>query len=1021
MVLLEDNPQDADLLLRMLQKAGFDVSCKRTDNEQDFTASLDAPLDLIISDYNLPFFNGVQALQIVRSRGLQVPFILVSGVVGEELAVEAMRQGASDYLMKDRLTRLGEAVRRAIEEARMRKELGRAEVALEGSQDRYAALIESAMDAIVSVDEQQRVILYNSAACELFGHAPEHVLGQPIDKLIPHRFRGAHIGDFAGKDARPSGRVIRNVVGLRADGTEFPAETSISQMTLNDQKIFTVILRDITERQKAIEQIQQTQEFLRQVVETIDEVFWMTDTEKDVMVYISPGYEKIWGRPAANLYTNPQEWLEAIHADDRARVLQALPGQATGTYNIEYRILRPDGQVRWIHDRAFPVEDESGKVYRVTGVAKDITARREDESRLILQSEALEAAASGILITDAKGIIQWANPAFLKMSGYSMTETIGKRTGDLLKSGAHDDSLYTDLWKTILSGRVWAGTIINRRKNGQRYFEEMTITPVKGRDGSITHFVAVKHDVTDRINAEAELKHRQDALEQSQKVANIGSWEADLETGQAVWSKEQFRLLGLEPHYESLTFDSYLALVHPEDRELLRSTSQGAAEKQQSFELVHRIIRRDGEVRWMRSIGQTVTDASGKAVRMRGTNQDITAYKESEKERQRLEDQFLQAQKLEAIGRLSGGVAHDFNNLLTVILGHVAILETCNLDSDAIESAHAIKSAGERAANLTRQLLLFARRQTMQMALIDLNKTVTDTTRMLSRILGEDVLLDFRTAQTPLFVQADPGMLDQVLMNLAVNARDAMPRGGRIVIETSAMEFDEQTAILFPQVKQGWFAVLSVSDSGTGISAEVLPKIFDPFFTTKDVGKGTGLGLATVYSIVQQHGGWISAYSEEGKGASFRIYIPLSSEGAVAMASRARTDVPRGTETILLAEDEPAIRSMVVRYLSQLGYTVLAAGSGPEAVQVFLNRKNEISLLVTDMVMPGGMSGIELSGIVISESPGVGVLYTSGYSELIIAGDLALKEGENFLSKPFDLAALARTVRTILDAAKTQV
>jgi len=395
------------------------------------------------------------------------------------------------------------------------------------------------------------------------------------------------------------------------------------------------------------------------------------------------------------------------------------------------------------------------------------------------------------------------------------------------------------------------------------------------------------------------------------------------------------------------------------------------------------------------------------------------AYEELKREgseRTRLEEQFRQAQKLEAIGRLSGGIAHDFNNLLTVILGHVSVLEMSDLDPEDIESLTAIKQAGGRAANLTRQLLLFARRQSFQIRRIDLNDTIRQTVNMLRRILGEDVRVEFRSSKNPLVVEADAGMIDQVLMNLAVNARYAMPSGGHLAIETSSAQFDEETALHSKHIKSGIFAVLSVTDNGSGIPAEVLPQIFDPFFTTKEVGKGTGLGLATVFGIVQQHGGWINAYSEAGQGSTFRVYLPIRNESPEPLNAISESGSVRGgSETILLVEDEASIREMVSKYLSQLGYEMLVAASGPEGIEIFKLRREDVCLLMTDMVMPGGMTGIQLSGRIISEKPEICVVYTSGYSDMLASGDLLLREGENFLAKPFALTKVAEILRFQLD------
>ncbi len=387
-------------------------------------------------------------------------------------------------------------------------------------------------------------------------------------------------------------------------------------------------------------------------------------------------------------------------------------------------------------------------------------------------------------------------------------------------------------------------------------------------------------------------------------------------------------------------------------------------------------------------------------------------------ERRKLEAQFRQSQKMEAIGQLAGGVAHDFNNILAVIQMQADLLKNASDSSPAqLDFANEISAATQRAATLTRQLLLFSRKEILQLRDLDLNESINNMTKMLRRTLGEDVNMQFKFAMQPLFIHADAGMMDQVLMNLAVNARDAMPKGGRLVIETSAAEFDESVRAQSALARPGSFVCLSVSDTGCGIPAENLPRIFEPFFTTKEVGKGTGLGLATVFGIVQQHQGWINVYSEVGQGTTFRIYLPR-----LAKMSEQKNELPvsapvrGGDETILLVEDDAFLRASVHKTLSQLGYRVLEAFNGVEALEMWKQHRDEIKLLLTDLVMPGGINGKELGERILKENPKLNVIYTSGYSAEIAGKDFPLEEGVNFLTKPFQAQKLAQIIRDNLDA-----
>jgi PAS domain S-box-containing protein len=636
-LIIEDSEDDAYLLARELKSAGFDARWSRVETEPGFRVALSAAPDIIFSDYSLPQFSPQRALELLRDENIAVPFIIVSGTIGEEHAVEIVKAGATDYLLKNRMQRLKPVVERALRE----------------SQER--------------------------------------------------------------------------------------------------------LKRKLTE-----EELRESEARFRQLAENINEVFWMTDVSKNKMLYVSPAYEKVWGRSCESVYSNPASWLESIHLDDRARIYRAITlKQVAGTYDEEYRIMRPDNSVRWVSDRAFPVRNHNGEVQRIVGVAADITERR------------------------------------------------------------------------------------------------------------------------------------------------------------------------------------------------------------------------------------------------------------------KLQEEFRQSQKMEAVGQLASGVAHDFNNVLAVIQMQTdLILAEGNLSPRQHEFAEGINRASKHAANLTRQLLMYGRRSILQPRELDLNETVRHLSKMLQRFLGEDVKMFVKFSTEPLFVHADPSMMDQVLMNLSVNSRDAMPKGGELRVEISAVEFDEASASECEHARAGSFVCLSVSDTGAGIAPEIMPKIFDPFFTTKDVGKGTGLGLATVFGIVQQHHGWINVQSEVGMGTTFKVFVPRLVKIAVEKKPEsALKEANGGNETVLLVEDDTFLRALIENALSYLGYRVLQAASGVQALKVWGEHQKDIQLLVTDLIMPDGMNGRELAEILSGENPKLKVLFTSGYSADIMGRNFEIKEGLNFLTKPYELSALASAVRNCLDHA----
>src|SRR5262249_6414474 len=452
--------------------------------------------------------------------------------------------------------------------------------------------------------------------------------------------------------------------------------------------------------------------------------------------------------------------------------------------------------------------------------------------------------------------------------------------------------------------------------------------------------------------------------------------------------------------------DLAFKIVHPEDRPLLETMRRGEFPSGSTATL--RWVHKKGAVIWIEQRIVLVHDQTGRLVAIEGIARDIT-------ERKHLEEQLRQSQKMEAIGQLAGGVAHDFNNLLTAILGYSDLLLSQLNPSDSLcTDIEEIKRAGERASSLTKQLLAFSRKQILQPRVLELNETVADTDKMLQRLIGEDIELVISLDPALGRVKADPGQIEQILLNLAVNARDAMPEGGKLTIETANVDLDQAYARDHVAVQAGPYVMLAVSDTGCGMSSEVQAQIFEPFFTTKDQGKGTGLGLSTVYGIVKQSGGHIEVKSELGRGTSFQIYLPAVAEPADPLSKlRAGPPIVRGTETILLVEADALVRNLAREILTALGYRVLAATDGFEALRVQAQEQGPIHLLVTDVLMPH-MNGPQLAKRLQQVLPDIGVLFLSGYT-----ADAAVRQGLRaeaaFLQKPFSPDALARKTRDVLD------
>jgi two-component system, cell cycle sensor histidine kinase and response regulator CckA len=501
----------------------------------------------------------------------------------------------------------------------------------------------------------------------------------------------------------------------------------------------------------------------------------------------------------------------------------------------------------------------------------------------------------------------------------------------------------------------------------------------------------------------------QQQLQIAIEAAGAGVWHMDVQARKMTAIQPTGPMTGLPAALRPSTLESFLALVHSEDRDavdrgLQRAFSDG------TYKAEFRIVLPDGAVRWVAARGQCRRDADGKPLYLTGIDLDIGEWK-------RLEQQFRQAQKMEAVGQLAGGIAHDFNNVLTVVQGNASLLlEVKALSEEDLALVRQITEAAERATALTRQLLLFGRKQVLQSHPVKLNEIVGNMTKMLKRILGEDITLQSDFAPSLPAIRADLGMIEQIILNLAVNARDAMPRGGSLRITSTVETVSEDQSRPWPDAVPGHYVCLDVRDSGSGIAPEHLPHIFEPFFTTKEVGKGTGLGLATVYGIVKQHGGGITVESQLEKGTTFRIYLPVAPPSVRAPRSLAPdAKLPAGKETLLVVEDESAVRMLVVSLLQRCGYRVLEAESGMAALELWKKSGDAVDLLLTDMIMPGGMTGRELAEKLRAEKPGLKVIYTSGYSPDILEKAPLPVEGCNFLQKPYQPLKLAQTVRNCLD------
>jgi PAS domain S-box-containing protein len=642
---------------------------------------------------------------------------------------------------------------------------------------------------------------------------------------------------------------------------------------------------DVTEQRKVEQERRASEERLRLIAETISEVFWITDVNIEHTLYVSPAYERVWGRSCRSSVEQPRSFLDAVHPDDLQRVLHTLTAQKLGQpFDHEYRIVRPDGEIRWIWDRGFPVSLEDGTIQRYVGVAQDVTQRKHRE--------------------------------------------------ELLR-------------------------------------------------GSLERFELVSRATLDAV------------------------WDLNVKTGEAWWSDTWYDKYGL-CRDQPPNMEDWASHIHPADHQRVVSSflrMLGSDTQQWREEYRYRLV--DGTYASVIDRAYILRDTDGAALRVSGVMEDVTKYLD-------LQRQLQQSAKMEALGHLAGGVAHDFNNILTVIHGHASFIGDGDVESaETRASATEIAEAADRGANLTRQLLLFSRRQVMQRTCFDVNDALARMGKMLSRIVGEDIRLEFDLSPTAFFIDADSGMVDQIVLNLTVNARDAMPNGGRLTIATREAVVDDVS--MHTGAAPGRYVCVSISDTGAGIPPDVLPHIFEPFFSTKAPDRGTGLGLSTVFGIVKQHYGWIDVKTEVDAGTSFDVWLPSSSPSVAAPQPDDVSASVEGAETVLLVEDEIAVLKFMRVALERKGYRIVVASTAREALDAW--RSNlDIRLLVTDLVLPGGMGGRELASTLTEERPALRVLLVSGYSADLSGAEIRQRPGRYFLQKPFSSARFVEAVRACLDS-----
>jgi len=953
-LIVEDVPRDADMETRELRRAGIACEVRVADSQEAMlTALAEFAPDFILSDYTMPGFSGLEALDIRNERAPDLPFVIVTGSIGDDTAVDCLHRGADDYVTKEHLGRLAPAVRNATAKRRLEHEAQEAHEAVHLAARQWQTSFDAMMEAVTVLDPGQTILRCNTAMRELVGRPLDEIIGRPCCRLV-HGF-----------DQPPP-----ECPALRASAS---LERETWQTTIGE-RWFDVVADPILD-------------------------------DDGSLIGLVHAMHDITERRQAEAH-------QALHARilailNRANAWQDLLGdllneiKTFGTFDAV--------GIRLKEGEDYPYYVQNGFADEFVRLENHLACQANGRIQRDAQGRPVLPCTCGLVLS---GVVPADNPLFTPNGSFWSNDT-----RPLLELPAEQDPRHEPRNRCIHEGYLSVALIplragdqiigllqLNDRRVGRftpeqvRFFEEV--------GNSIG--IAVVRQQTQRLLAASETRHRLlfEASRDAIMTLAPPSWrftsgnpatlamfrvrdEADL-TSRAPWEYSPPNQPDGRPSAEKA-------------REMIEIAMR---EGTHFFEWTH--MRLDGEV-FPATVLLTRFELSGEAL-LQATIRDVTDQRNTE-------TQLRQAQKMESVGRLAGGVAHDFNNLLMGIMNYVELCRDGVAPDDPIrEWLDEITGEAQRSANLTRQLLAFARKQTIAPRVLDLNAAVEGMLKMLRRLIGEDIDLLWQPQSNLWPVKLDPGQVDQILANLCVNARDAIGGVGKVTIETANAAVDASYCAEHVEAVPGAYAVLAVSDDGCGMDQNTLDHIFEPFFTTKPVGEGTGLGLATIYGIVRQNDGFVNVYSEPGEGTTFRIYLPrFAGEEAEQARTEKTTERLGGSETILLVEDEKSIRVTTALFLEQLGYTVLTAEQPDEALSRVSEHLGSIHLLVTDVVMPG-MSGRDLAAKLGEQHPRMKCLFISGYTANVIAHRGILDADVEFLAKPFSRDDIARKVRDVLDA-----
>ncbi len=892
----------------------------------------------------------------------------------------------------------------------------------QGSEEQFKMLADYApvQISIIVLEDETRYLYVNKEWEKVIGYSKNEIdFIKPIDIVHPDMQQTVL--------KKAQNRLNENNVPERYElrvvtksGEIKTLDFSAIPITYDNKKAILTTATDLTDRKCVEKALRESEEKFRLAFHTSPDSINLNRLEDGVYIDINDGFTKLMGYTrqdvlgksslALNIWANPE---------DRQLLLAGLKEHGI-VENLEAEFTDKNGQNKTalMSARILHINDED----LILSVTRDITERKQAEMALINSEKKwhdilINTPQIGITLNPNAEIV-FVNAYFLKLTGWEEQEIIGRDWFDTFIPENIRNKV-RGVFKTVMSQKGTHGlsSYENEIMAKDRTLINVAWSNVLTKDthGEIVDVTCLGIDLTERKRAEEELKRSEEnyrLLVENQtdlvvKVDLDGRFLFVSPPYCRMFDKKETELLGKE----------FMPLIHEDDREPTAKAMEALFSPPYTAYIEQRAMTKEGW-RWLAWADTAVLDKAGCVKEIIGVGRDITDKKRTEEEQAKLENQLRQAQKMESVGRLAGGVAHDFNNMLGVILGHteLALLKT-DEDNNLISDLEEIQTAAKRSADITKQLLAFARKQIISPKQMDLNDTVENMLNILRRLIGEDIDLVWQAAAHLWPVKMDPSQIDQILANLCINARDAISGVGKLTIETGIKTFDEEYCNEHPGFIPGDFVLLAVSDNGCGMNKPTLDNLFEPFFTTKEVGKGTGLGLATVYGIVKQNNGFINVYSEPGHGSTFKIYLPRSvvdedNDKAIPEKKAAAG----GTETILLVEDEPSILRMTRMMLERKGYSVLSAATPAEAIEKAKNHSGAIDLLLTDVVMPE-MNCRDLAGQITALYPDIRLLFMSGYTANVIAHQGVLDDGVAFIQKPFSMADMTAKVREVLDIA----